>query len=143
MPFISLSQNIAHSIQLASSVTSSTSIPRLRIWAENCRSLYPSEGFSLGTPIFLSRSLPNFDFALQDLSRRAIKHQPLARKNGQPLSSQLTLNKVFLFFIYNPRSRFKLVKNSHKLCQGRVDMFYFFCKIIFRFNKEKDDIRNA
>ena len=36
----------------------------------------------------------------QDLSRRAIKHYCLARKNGQQLPSQLTLNKVYIYLFW-------------------------------------------
>ena len=49
--------------------------------------------FSPGTPVFLP---PQIWLSRQDLSRRAIKHWPLARKNGQPLPSQLMLIKVFI-----------------------------------------------
>ena len=42
--------------------------------------------------------LCKFDFHVrQDLSLRAIKHYPLARKNGQPFPSHLTLYKVFIY----------------------------------------------
>ena len=46
-------------------------IPRLREWAEICRSLFDSEGFSPGTPVFLPLQIR---LSRQDLSRRAIKH---------------------------------------------------------------------
>ena len=50
-----------------------------------------------------SPSLAQIRLLRQDLSRRAIKHKPLARKNGRPLPSQLTLNIEFislLLFFY-------------------------------------------
>ena len=68
---------------------------RVRTCAEICRSQSDSEGFSLGTPVFLPVQIR---LSRQDLSRRAIKHKPLARKNGQPLPLQLTLNKVFIIY---------------------------------------------
>ena len=52
-------------------------------------------GFSFGFSSF-----PPSGLSCQDLSCRAIKHQPLARKNGQLLPSQLTLNKVFIIYLF-------------------------------------------
>ena len=47
------------------------SIPRLRMWAEMCGDLNDSEGFSLGTPVFLALQSR---LSLQYLRRRTIKH---------------------------------------------------------------------
>ena len=57
------------------------------------RSRSDAEGFSPDTRVFLPLKI---DFHANIVSRRAIKHQPLARKNAQPLPSQLTLNKVII-----------------------------------------------
>lgn len=57
-------------------------------------SQFGSEGFCPRAPVFLS--LQNW-ISRQDLSRRAFKHLPLARKNGQQLPAQLRLNKVFKY----------------------------------------------
>ena len=70
--------------------------PRLRTQAEISRSQSDSEDFSPGTPVFLTLQIR---LSRQDLSRRAFKHQPVARKNGQPLPSKLTLNKVLVLFV--------------------------------------------
>ena len=49
----------------------STTQDRVRTWAEICRSQSDSEGFSLGTPVFLPLQIR---LSRQDLSGRAIKH---------------------------------------------------------------------
>ena len=78
-------------------------LPPLRPGIESARGLrfvdlnLTPRVFSPGTPVFLPLQIR---LLRQDLSRRAIKHQPLARKNGQPLPSQLTLNKVFIYLFY-------------------------------------------
>ena len=71
--------------QVISSVAppTSTTRDRVRTWAEICQSQSNSEGFSPGTRIFFPLQIR---FSRQDLSRRAFKHYPLARKNGATTS---------------------------------------------------------
>ena len=62
-------------------------IPKIRMCAEICQSQSDSEGFSLGTPVFLPLQIGR-----QDLCREMIKHWPLAHW-------KLTLNEEFVVVV--------------------------------------------
>ena len=70
------------------------------MWAETYRFQSDSEGFSPCTLVFLPLQIRLLRH--HDLTRKAIKHKPLARKNRQPLPSQLTLNKISYYLGFYP-----------------------------------------
>ena len=84
-------------ISRASHLYDPGSSPKLRTWAEICRSQSDLKDFSSGILVFLPLQIR---LSHQELSCRAIKDKPLARKNGQPLPLQLALNKVYIYLIY-------------------------------------------
>ena len=84
--------------------------------------------FFPSTLVFLLLQIP---LSRQDLSRRAIEHKPLARKNRQPLLSQLMLNKEVRLIMYLIGSHF-IVYNLYFFHLTRLDYPYtvFLCFIV-------------
>ena len=72
------------------------SIPCVCSWAEIWRSQSDSKGFSLDIRVFAPSANSVFTPGAELSSDYTL---PFPRKNGQPFSSQLPLNKVFVVFL--------------------------------------------
>ena len=111
-------------------------ISRLCTWAVICRSQSDSEGYSRSTPIFLPLQIW---LARQDLSRRASKHYPLARKNGQPLPLHLTFQKISICYLNKPLTFFvvvvyALLNHTNESQEGRnscLFSYWFYWQVSF------------